>query len=736
MTHIEKPLEKAEKEVKKEVKKVWNILRPRLLIGGALLLIILLIFLFAGFKIRFFISEELKLEVQPASASLQSHREDVPLSFKITPDTFFECSAVCTYTLTDISTNRVVSSKTKSFSYKEEDTASYLLTSPKNGTGQVLYSLDISCSNKKTSLCLTNSLPVSKTVLITLNYNLTDQEKELESSLLFDLDSLQKEVALVRSDHDQIRTLLSRLPTRLEETIELKNELENMTAQLLHVEDATNTTIQLYRTQRMDYAKTILSKQLQTTSQALIDKSPALLDNSRSLIDRYNTLALQLQNIPLEEIHNATIYYLAQSTPLHEQLLSSILNTCDSLYHYIEFMTHNAPYSLETMEVATNSSVQEVMQEQEIYTQIINRGHVLFDGAFNCELQNATLQIVQTNLSNETEQISVPINYTLEQQEYFNAHCGTASSQNISIIDELRHVEKPIFINQTTEQTYVEPLPLTPNPALCCYKNSCEVCGSKKHIPILFIHGHSFNEKNTPEASLATFAIIQKNLSEIGFVNAGDLDITSTNDAEWSKIVAPLILSSSYYYISHLDLGVYELTTQKSERIENYALRLKDIIDLLKKQTGSDKVIIVAHSMGGLVARDYMDLFGSESVEKLITINTPHQGVSARVANLCGILGSQKECQDMEEGSVFLQRLNSKPTPKNIIVIRSTGCTMKEGKGDGIVTETQGKLTGAEKDYLIQGHCTDSLQTDLHTNLLDPKLYPDVYELLVNLLMT
>jgi pimeloyl-ACP methyl ester carboxylesterase len=50
-------------------------------------------------------------------------------------------------------------------------------------------------------------------------------------------------------------------------------------------------------------------------------------------------------------------------------------------------------------------------------------------------------------------------------------------------------------------------------------------------------------------------------------------------------------------------------------------------VDEIKAQTGSQKVDIVAHSMGGLVARNYIsDSSRAQNVRKLFTLGTPHLG--------------------------------------------------------------------------------------------------------------
>jgi pimeloyl-ACP methyl ester carboxylesterase len=195
----------------------------------------------------------------------------------------------------------------------------------------------------------------------------------------------------------------------------------------------------------------------------------------------------------------------------------------------------------------------------------------------------------------------------------------------------------------------------------------------------------------------------------------------------------PVTARSSFYYILSYGIGSYSVSVQKSERIENYAIRLKEMIELLKSKSGADKVDVVALSMGGLVAREYVSLFGSGSIHKIVTINTPHHGISGNVKTLCSVLGSSKECDDMSEGSVFLNRLNSESVPENIYVIRSVGCKMGDTTGDGIVTNESGYLAGAE-NYVIHGNCTDSLGVSLHGSAIEPDTHPETFELLIDIL--
>jgi triacylglycerol lipase len=77
-------------------------------------------------------------------------------------------------------------------------------------------------------------------------------------------------------------------------------------------------------------------------------------------------------------------------------------------------------------------------------------------------------------------------------------------------------------------------------------------------------------------------------------------------------------------------------------------------IDWLLADTGARQVVLVGHSMGGLVARAYLWRRGAEHVAKLITIATPHHGTwLARLA-----LG--RNADEMAPGSGWLAALNSR----------------------------------------------------------------------------
>ncbi|MBI4160759.1 MAG: right-handed parallel beta-helix repeat-containing protein [Candidatus Yanofskybacteria bacterium] len=60
--------------------------------------------------------------------------------------------------------------------------------------------------------------------------------------------------------------------------------------------------------------------------------------------------------------------------------------------------------------------------------------------------------------------------------------------------------------------------------------------------------------------------------------------------------------------------------------LNDTASGLADKIEQIKSQTGADKVDIVAHSMGGLLTKEYIRQNGKSSIDKLIFVGTPHIG--------------------------------------------------------------------------------------------------------------
>lgn len=94
--------------------------------------------------------------------------------------------------------------------------------------------------------------------------------------------------------------------------------------------------------------------------------------------------------------------------------------------------------------------------------------------------------------------------------------------------------------------------------------------------------------------------------------------------------------------------------------LESLALGLKRTID---ESVGGGRIDLVAHSMGGLVSRFYLQqLGGARRVDRLITLGTPHHGSHA--ANFI----PSALVRQLLPGGPFLNHLNALPEPDGVRV--------------------------------------------------------------------
>lgn len=103
------------------------------------------------------------------------------------------------------------------------------------------------------------------------------------------------------------------------------------------------------------------------------------------------------------------------------------------------------------------------------------------------------------------------------------------------------------------------------------------------------------------------------------------------------------------------------------KNIPYYAEQLKVKVDDILRKTDQNKIVLIGHSMGGLLARYYIShLQGKSKVEKLITLGTPFQGTRlwSFTHSPCG--------KDMRPGSDFFKNLKSIPADIKTLSIYSS----------------------------------------------------------------
>lgn len=414
-----------------------------------------------------------------------------------------------------------------------------------------------------------------------------------------------------------------------------------------------------------------------------------------------------------------------------EFLLEKVLDSCNSIIEKIEDKAKEAK-SLRTNLLST-SPIQAVSP---------------FESIENISLES--ISIINESIKNISFgklNLVTKINYSEGSTEFYNKYCYDFNTSILKkdiklfnyTLDNITSFPLKLISYEITSRINTT---LKENFPVCCFLGACRICCYNNTcdypslFPVIFLHGHAFNKEDSPDYSLDGFNKLQRRFYEEGYIDGGIVlpfsNYSDVSKGEWGIQGKPVVVKTSYYYDVYTEEGQTEDIPQKSENISVYSKRLKEVIDIIKYRTGKSKVNIVAHSMGGLVARRYLQLYGEDSVYKLIMIDTPNNGISGSVNDFCPIVGERKECEDMSTGSTFLKNLNnfiSKET--KMYTITGIGCAMDYGDGDGVVLSKDSPLPYSQ-DYKIKGNC--SFPSLLHVEMLNTDKYPQVFSLMKDIL--
>jgi pimeloyl-ACP methyl ester carboxylesterase len=104
--------------------------------------------------------------------------------------------------------------------------------------------------------------------------------------------------------------------------------------------------------------------------------------------------------------------------------------------------------------------------------------------------------------------------------------------------------------------------------------------------------------------------------------------------------------------------------------IDTMAERLHEQIEDIARRTGQAHVTLVAHSMGGLIARAYLRKFAGARLQRVITLGSPHQGTYH------AMFAGGKNGRQMRRGNAWLAALAGERMSTPLISIYSVHDTI------------------------------------------------------------
>lgn len=174
-------------------------------------------------------------------------------------------------------------------------------------------------------------------------------------------------------------------------------------------------------------------------------------------------------------------------------------------------------------------------------------------------------------------------------------------------------------------------------------------------------------------------------------------------------------LAGEGYCVYSLDYGQTLLSGGAPVAVS--AGQLSTFVDAVRSRTGAGKVLIVAHSLGGVVSRYYLDrLGGAAKVKGLVSLASPHQGtLQVAFAGLSVLLCPS--CLSVLVGSPLLNQLNS----QRPVLQPGVGYTqVATALFDEFVIPAQNSFLPAEPDHSINLWLSDGCGVAISGHLLLP----------------
>jgi pimeloyl-ACP methyl ester carboxylesterase len=582
--------------------------------------------------VNFLLGNDIFVTVTAGEDVLQLERGmGTDVSFEVVANTNPFCKAECVSTFEDVSLGEVLNTSSFELLASSPLRQEFEIHAERKGEGIDLYRYSVSCTSVGSYLCQTKGFETQRSVLLTVERTLPEEERELRHELRGRLKIAVDRVRLLKGAYGAVNSVNSPI-------------VDDAGALLPVVEQDLKDAQRLW--DRQEYA----------LLESVVSDIEERVDVTQDAVDEFD--------FAVRAFVSSFNYIVNDTRVLRDELI----------------VLAGAPLVDPERAVLLNETI----------------------GEFNNLVSWFTRRSIENN--------GVLWNGTLSDVADFNV-------ENIVIGD---------VVLASVDVSFAEP------ESQCCVFGECRSCCyggacSDENYPVLFVHGHAFNDAVSAEYSLDAFNGLQNKLEEEGIVNAGAISLyTLLNVPEgiWGVSGSAVSVKVSYYLDIFEDQGDFITVQTKSENIDTYAVRLKELIDTVQFKTGKDKVRIVAHSMGGLVVRRYAQIFGDAALDRIVFIGVPHSGITKKIADICSVVGEALECRDMQQGSLFLNKLGRGGLPNVPVVnIVGTGCDMNGVRGDGIVLEESARLKGVS-NVVIEGDCNNDL---LHKSLLNIKKYPAVY---------
>ena len=234
---------KKSKEDKKRIKRIKLVL---IIVILASLAAILMIFFLVN-KVNFLLKDELKIELSPFNHVIfVKNNEPVNINFTIFNNNLGQCNTLCNFSMTDLRNNKIIYSKQEVLGHNEERIERFELANSGKGSGQLIYNFEAECKNLRTFVCPSDEESRYQSALIVINYELTDDEKEVKNSIKNKLEIFNSKVTNLSLLINQSRIMIEKISYAASEKANFTLETDRIYNEFTEIETKRNDFFELW----------------------------------------------------------------------------------------------------------------------------------------------------------------------------------------------------------------------------------------------------------------------------------------------------------------------------------------------------------------------------------------------------------------------------------------------------------------------------------------------------------
>ena len=691
------------------------------------------------------IQEGLTVFLQTETDMLIAERnETIHTTFQTSVQNLPFCTASCTWELVNKANNTTVDQGNITALPGNVHNISTTIQTPSQRTVSP-YKIRVSCRNKEARYCQSSDGQSLATKIVNTTYS--EQQAQAKQDVIssqkyktfseqyqqnrFILNISDPRIKNIQQTANTTNSILDQRLSLFEQAVTRDNPVQAQETLNITISNTTKTYEETVQNERE--AANILNNV--TTNNTLYEELFRISDNKTRYTQQVQTLNQQIQTFQTANI----------TTTLNQtQQLKKFFNTqnVSDLQNIQENISNTVNRQEKLLCTVTNTSCQNIPRTITStcrYIDEYNQRETNKVTAYAKSIRpNQTLQQTKQELNISgfrQEQNYTAWNQDIQQKIYNNQTVSLNSTErlafNFSLTSSIKNInntycERSLTVPTRPVQPTLQNIPNTTRvetPSFpsqqCCALGQCAQCQYKQKTPIIILHGHAITDTTTPEYSLQSILDIAQHLENSSVFHYGHTfptrSYTEGEKRVLSQLPGNISFTATYYADTFEEEGQQSRLVTKSQTIETYSIRLSEIINSVLAQTQQDQVKIIAHSMGGLVTRSYLQNFGEENVERVILVATPNQGISGRTAWFCPWLGSENECRDMQQGSSFMTKIQSYQPTIPVETIIGVGCNNDDY--DGVIFKEEAWLNNAT-NTVLNGTCEGPLS--LHSKLIRP----------------